>query len=916
MKKFLLRFSSGILALLLTALCLPLFTFAADKNTFYRDTVLAHYKESFEISPYYHNLLDETRFLYKDWAATVKDKGVFTKGYLWSVQFMMGKNLNTNAYVDYLSNLLGMMEKGFSETAAAQAAYTAKLGLGDYVDGVLSIAFSDVLGGRFEDLKDAYELISDSKKLSDLGGEMITDMNQLSVVAASSVVYEQKITVLEAIRDNTSDSYLKEAAEDLIRVCDLQYIYIFDNYATDMGMAVSKLDYDLLDYKTFENILPTIQDTVEDKFIPWLTDKIGEKAGDIAKGALKYAGVFIKKFGLFTCGFSIGIDIMKLIAGNQSEYYREMLAMDAISDALFPAFREVKKAADAAADPDTKFGYIQEFEAIGKMLLYTHLRGDYCNVECRFAGKEEGADEYYDYLIDNLGAYEEVLSGILLPENLFVVNDQFELYNGFIKEIMPKTTVPEGYTPIYTFADFAVIAENNPTGRQMLNQYNKANYILMADIVCPAEYETATAFAGIFDGNGYTISNISKPLFYCITGSTVKNLGLEVNYYHDYEEGEPAYGALAQASACYFYSSRFDDMNTVDNCFVKGAITVKGRCVKVGGLIGDGYAANITNCYSEADISAQGRQTSGAGGITGGDGHMMNCFNTGDIDLYVSGDNTWNAYSIDVYAGGITGKRGAYTEIQYCYNTGSVTAGAGISCEVSAGGIAGTAVNGCDIRNCFNLGKIRVYENYAAAGRPGQYEEEHGNEILFGATYYAGGIIGNMGAGGTFRSIIENCWNGGTVQGRRVTGGITGRAYSECEIVNCFNVGSLTGEKTVGGICGDFLCYDKYPTVLSCCYNAGVIVGGEKKGALVGEMYDGNMEPANCEGEHFFSCYYLELDLPPVTNGVTVNTTALSQEAMEKAESFVGFDFLKIWVMKEDGSIKTPALRFKSQEKD
>ena len=110
-----------------------------------------------------------------------------------------------------------------------------------------------------------------------------------------------------------------------------------------------------------------------------------------------------------------------------------------------------------------------------------------------------------------------------------------------------------------------------------------------------------------FDGNGYPIENLTKPLFSVAKG-TVKNLVLP-----DVEiDGNGNQGAIAQTVG---------NKATIEKCYISGSITATGNNnIGAGGLIGavqttNGAPLTIENCVVNANITGKG--SSLAGGLIG-----------------------------------------------------------------------------------------------------------------------------------------------------------------------------------------------------------------------------------------------------------------------------------------------------------
>ncbi len=434
------------------------------------------------------------------------------------------------------------------------------------------------------------------------------------------------------------------------------------------------------------------------------------------------------------------------------------------------------------------------------------------------------------------------------------------------------------------------IADNCPSDARItsqslpLNEFNTANYILMNDIVCPDQYDSAGLYSGVIDGNGYTISNISKPLFVRITSSTIKNLGIKMNYSKDLEDEVFHYGGIAGSDL---------GSNTIENCFAKGNVQYSCRSGCAGAFVGSSDTTNFINCYNEADIAVNTRQGSYAGGIGGEGGYATNCFNTGNISAYASGEGTWNEYSIEVYTGGIIGYDGF---VDTCYNTGAVTSGSAVGCSVCAGGILGATYDSYSERKifeCFNTGYVKVYSNYSEERKEDYEKSETEFQSAFGAKFFAGGIVGYA----RDNTVMEKCWNGGHIQGKTVTGGIVGYTPNNDEICNCYNLGPVTGNVYAGGIIG----YASGTCLINSCYNMGEIKQAANQGAIAGGNING--------GEQFKYCYYKENGISATATGASYSgAKALSEGNMSNITLFEGFDFASVWKLAESDAY--PRLRY------
>ncbi|MBI9038308.1 MAG: T9SS type A sorting domain-containing protein [Bacteroidales bacterium] len=193
-----------------------------------------------------------------------------------------------------------------------------------------------------------------------------------------------------------------------------------------------------------------------------------------------------------------------------------------------------------------------------------------------------------------------------------------------------------------------------------------------------------TGFAGYYDGQEHTISNLTIDrssddyigLFGHIEGATIENLGItNVDII-----GANKIGALSGKSA---------SSSTIDSCYSTG--TIEGAYV--GGLIGVNIEpSEVKYCYNEATINAH----SYAGGLIGQtSGLVKYCYNTGNVNgtsTYIGGligastyympSNCYNIGQVNGYdyVGGLMGHGIA----SYCYNAGLV-----VCSQSNKGGLTG-----------------------------------------------------------------------------------------------------------------------------------------------------------------------------------------------------------------------------------
>jgi len=240
------------------------------------------------------------------------------------------------------------------------------------------------------------------------------------------------------------------------------------------------------------------------------------------------------------------------------------------------------------------------------------------------------------------------------------------------------TTTIEGvsYYQISTADDLYEFAQIVNGTHPSIAQNTAANAILTADIVVNENVLTADGklngdgsnfkvwtpigngsgeYAGIFDGNGHTVSGLyfndstvyHIGLFGYTSGCTVKNVGVVDSYL----SGEDYVGGLAGR----FYNS------TAVNCYNEGAVSGVNY---VGGIAGSARSeALIQYCYNMGKVKCEMY----GGGIVGEINNyteILNCYNHGDV----SGSKPLNTC-----VGGIVGQGATTTLIQYCYSSAKIS---------------------------------------------------------------------------------------------------------------------------------------------------------------------------------------------------------------------------------------------------
>jgi hypothetical protein len=280
-------------------------------------------------------------------------------------------------------------------------------------------------------------------------------------------------------------------------------------------------------------------------------------------------------------------------------------------------------------------------------------------------------------------------------------------------------------------------------------------------------FEASIKFTGVFDGNGYCISNLTINKYkgtygglFGFTGgdSTLKNISLR-NVKINIEVGA---GGLVGLNGHPFS----DNMPLITNCSVKGSITGKenasgglaaGNCGRikdsyfvgeiegedpVGGLVGVNENGDITGSYAKAKVVGKRN----AGGLLGENnkGNVAGSYFAGKVES-------------ESFAGGLIGRNEG--DIAKCYARGEF-----IASDIGAGGLVGQ-----------NKGNIK--DSYAVISFVS------GRKVI-------GGLLGSN------EGKVTNSYSGCQVSGKKQIGGLTGEDRGE--IVKSYYDQNITGQSDTG----------------------------------------------------------------------------------------------------------------------
>ena len=278
-------------------------------------------------------------------------------------------------------------------------------------------------------------------------------------------------------------------------------------------------------------------------------------------------------------------------------------------------------------------------------------------------------------------------------------------------------------------------------------------------------------FAGNFDGNGYTISNVSigseaAPLeadvfgFFGATEGKISNLNLHTVSIHGIAK-VASIGAVVGFAGGLVGSSG----GSIENCHVTGLTmdmsapsNVYAAAYWVGGLVG---ALDGTQLINECSVSGGITEKAGKGSIGGLIGELGKAakitYSRSNVTVNVKADSRGGA-NVGGFIGKGNGKTDAETIIRNCYATGNVTGGA------YTGGFAG-GLWGLNIKNCYASGNV----SQAAAAMAS--------------------FVGTDASDSNYYGSITNCFTTGSVTGSspfRYAFAEQSSATKRSEITNCY----------------------------------------------------------------------------------------------------------------------------------
>ena len=360
--------------------------------------------------------------------------------------------------------------------------------------------------------------------------------------------------------------------------------------------------------------------------------------------------------------------------------------------------------------------------------------------------------------------------------------------------------------------------------------------------------DSALKFMGVFDGAGYTISdlyiNSSTGKYgglFGVSAGKIANVQLSgIDY--NFTGGIEAIGGIVG----YNVGSSGGLAGSVRNVQASGKITASNLTAvfaHIGGIVGTNASTVagasgtptptnamciIKDAVSKVDITASGNTNIYAGGIAGNNSYSEVYNETGVIENVKNEGAISVTDSSQAKTGGIVGNNAG--QVSKAENTGAVTG------TWHVGGILGysnnsknTAVINSELHNSGTVTGIGAFSYVGGiVGQvfQGKFDDlSNGGTVTVNATNtgYAGGIIGHnssTNSSGSFTNLSNSGAITGNVTNAGYAGGIFGENDAALEFEKFNNSGTIKGNGWIGGIIG----YNNGGAIKNS-YNTGVVAG-------------------------------------------------------------------------------------------
>jgi hypothetical protein len=361
------------------------------------------------------------------------------------------------------------------------------------------------------------------------------------------------------------------------------------------------------------------------------------------------------------------------------------------------------------------------------------------------------------------------------------------------------------------------------------------NYILMSDLslnppLSGASTYIAGTFTGTLNGNGKTLSGLTKPLFDIVSGDVI-DLNLATAPLDQGVGGVIGSGALANTLGLD---------GTVDNVDVTGR--VQGG-LSVGGLVGtssgsiSGSTVN-SDVYGNEEVGGLvGRLESGA---TITDSHATsNEFGSGVSGLVTVGGlvgYSQGSITTSTASGPVSGV--GFIEDSENQNIGGLVGVLHVGATITNSNASGYVYGGLNVGGLVGLSSGVITDSHATGGVEGEsnigglvgYSDTDGEITDSHATGYVEGESNIGGLVGWSDSNIADSHATGDVEGESNIGGLVGYSYYDGHITDSHATGDVTGQGDyIGGLVGE-----AYGDITGSWHTTGTVTGYQYVGGLVG----------------------------------------------------------------------------------
>ena len=342
--------------------------------------------------------------------------------FTWAGHALTDTKVNEEAYIDYLSRIMAMQEKGFLETAWSQAEYSIRVNAWTEVKsigkkalsvalknkssskepGKIKVKLSQVLGKEnTEKLEKLFKKANKGVKMVKFADKEIKDLSEAAALGIYVSLHDEQQALLEAIMDYADKKEQKElykAAETMLEASDMRLaglIMADDGEVRDFAQIVSYMSGGELDInKCVENFTAQISVSAKE-----LAKKMGTGIG---AHLLKGVSALASNAALISAGFQIGGHLGRLMMGNEYERFREIIIMDDIGTVLAEAFpKYAGPAGDKQVVGESRYDTTFRMAAVGEALCYARLMGEYSVLEHQKGKKGVPSDEEIDRLYES-----------------------------------------------------------------------------------------------------------------------------------------------------------------------------------------------------------------------------------------------------------------------------------------------------------------------------------------------------------------------------------------------------------------------------------------------------------------------------------------------------------------------------------